>query len=205
MSNAQTEIIGMNSAHIEELSKLHMDAFRGYSNTKIGRNYVKKFLNWFVNFPEGIALTALFDGTPAGYVVGAPVGYQSKMNKDLAGVAFTGFVSHPWVIFNMKILSIALSRVKILFGKKEKKIAEKRDENAISLVGIAVSPLYSGHKIGSKLMTAFEELARAKEYDLMRLSVYDYNEAAISMYKKSGWSELGSSNSTLTFIKQLHG
>lgn len=205
MSNGQTEIINMNSTHIEELSKLHMDAFSGYSNTKIGRSYVKKFLNWFVDFPEGIALTALFDGTPVGYVVGAPAGYQVKMNKDLAGVALIGFVSHPWVAFNKKIISIALSRLKILVGKKENKINEVQDGKVISLVGIAVSPQYGGYKIGSNLMIAFEKLARSNGYDIMRLSVYDHNEAAISMYKKSGWNQLSSSNNTLTFIKWLNG
>lgn len=205
--NGELEIMDMDSHHIEALAKIHMDAFRGYSNTKIGKNYVRKFLKWFMDHPTGIAITALYKDKPAGYVVGAPVGYQVKMNKDLMGVAAFGFISHPWVIFNKKIISIASSRLKVLFTKKDiqqsKEISDK--SNVISLVGIAVSPSVGGHQIGSSLMNKFEELARLEGFSAMRLSVYDDNEAALRLYKKNGWEELSSNNKTITFIKVLDG
>jgi ribosomal protein S18 acetylase RimI-like enzyme len=205
--SGELEIVDMDSHHIEDQVKIHMDAFRGYSNTKIGKNYVRKFLKWFANHHTAIALSALYEGKPAGYVVGAQVGYQVKMNKDLMGVAAIGFISHPWVIFNKKIISIASSRLKVLFVKKDinqsKEVPGK--DNMVSLVGIAVSPSFSGYNIGSSLMNKFEELARLKGFSAMRLSVYDDNEAALRLYKKNGWQELSSNNKTITFIKVLDG
>ena len=100
------KIIDMSEADLDTLTDAHMLAFKGYSNTKIGKNYVKKFLKWFVDYPEGIAIAAIYNSNEAGYVVGAPIGYQSKMNKDLMGTAVMGFITHPWVILNPKIVKI---------------------------------------------------------------------------------------------------
>jgi ribosomal protein S18 acetylase RimI-like enzyme len=192
---------------VESLVEIHMKAFSGYSNTKIGKSYVKSFLNWFINDPSAITITAVYDGDITGYVVGAPVGYQTKMNKDLMGVVIIGIISHPWVIFNKKILSIAFSRLKVLFNKKSD-VTDKSPStngNVISLVGIAVSPEYAGLKIGSSLMKKFEEIAHNKKFNSMRLSVYNDNEAALKLYHKSGWNEFSRSDKTITFTKTLNG
>jgi ribosomal protein S18 acetylase RimI-like enzyme len=40
-------------------------------------------------------------------------------------------------------------------------------------------------------------------FKAMRLSVYDDNEIALKLYKKSGWTEFSRINKILTYIKTL--
>lgn len=200
------KIIEMNDADLDTLTNVHMIAFKGYSNTRIGRNYVKSFLKWFVDYPEGIAIAAVYNGIEAGYVVGAPIGYQSKMNKDLMSTAIMGFVTHPWVVLNTKILKIVASRVSTLIRrKKDLKTFTKNDlGKTISLVGIAVSPEFGGLNIGSALMDEFESRALGNGFEIMRLSVYDDNNKALALYKKSGWIELSRKDNTITLSKEIN-
>ena len=200
------KIIDMSEADLDTLTDAHMLAFKGYSNTKIGKNYVKKFLKWFVDYPEGIAIAAIYNSNEAGYVVGAPIGYQSKMNKDLMGTAVMGFITHPWVILNPKIVKIVGSRVGTLLNRKKysKQSAQNDQGRTISLVGIAVSPEYGGLSIGSVLMDEFESRARVNGFETMRLSVYDDNNKALSLYKKSGWYELSRNDNTITLYKKIN-
>ena len=204
--NDPLKIVDMNKADLDILTSAHMLAFKGYSNTKIGRNYVRKFLKWFVDYPEGIAIAALYKGNEAGYVVGAPVGYQSKMNKDLMSTAIFGFLTHPWAILNPKILRIVASRVGTLINRKKdlKQSAQNDLGKTISLVGIAVSPEFGGLKIGSCLMDEFESRSREKGFDTMRLSVYDNNDKALALYKKSGWNEFSRNDKTITLFKKIN-
>ena len=59
------------------------------------------------------------------------------------------------------------------------------------LYSIAAAPHMSGRGIGSMLITAAEEAARARAATAMRLEVHEANHAAISRYRKSGYREFG--------------
>jgi len=78
---------------ILDVTQVHLDAYAGNMNTRIGSGYVRAFLNWFCQAERSIALAAT-DGTGnvIGYVVGAPLGYQSLMNRDLLWIAGAGMI-----------------------------------------------------------------------------------------------------------------
>ncbi len=200
------KIVDMSEENLDGMTNVHMSAFKGYSNTKIGKNYVKNFLKWFIHYKDGIAIVALYNGDDAGYVVGAPAGYQPEMNKSLIGTAILGFITHPWSIFNKKIIKIIISRIKTIAGSK--KTTKSNDDidlgKTISLVGIAVSKDYEGLKIGSALINEFENRAKLLNFETMRLSVYGDNEKALALYKKSGWVELSRSENTITLYKKIY-
>ena len=204
-NNNRIAVVEMKKEHVDAVTHIHMEAFAGYSNTKIGSGYVTNFVKWFRDYPHGVSLTALYNDKVAGYVVGAPVGYQKLLNKNLMFTAFMGFLLHPWVLFDKKIMNILLARVRILFGTKQTVEGQNEfdNEDTISLVGIGVLPKYEGLGIGKMLMDKFEEKARNEGLKSMRLSVYDYNTSALKLYSKSGWEEFSRKNNTVTFVKKI--
>jgi len=187
---------------LKQLTAVHMDAFKGYLNTKIGKGYVFKFLQWFYQYPQGIVLVALVDDKPAGYVLGAPMGYQKQMNQDLSKIAMWGTMTHPGVWVNAAFLNNLWSRFKVMVSKKSHQPSDQ-DIHAFSLVGIGVASWARGNKLGSLLMEAFQDQVRQKGYSKMRLSVYGHNTAAKKVYTQNGWSLQGPAGKVEVYSKVL--
>jgi ribosomal protein S18 acetylase RimI-like enzyme len=59
------------------------------------------------------------------------------------------------------------------------------------LYSIAVAPEFGGRGIAALLLDAAEHMALARGCCAMRLEVHETNHAAISRYRKSGYSEFG--------------
>jgi len=189
---------------IKQITKLHKAAFKGYMNASLGNRYVREFLNWFLNYPGTITLKAVVDGKISGYVVGAPIGYDKEMNRQLFSTALMGIVTHPHILLHESFSNAAVAKLKMLLGKKPvKRIVRSPEGKGISLVGIAVDPSFSGKGIGKAIMKAFEEKARAMHMDYMRLSVYKDNMLARAVYEKSGWEILEPQGKILYYYKML--
>ncbi len=188
--SAVSQIKPLEASQLTELTEVHMDAFAGYLNTKIGRQYVYKFLEWFHHYPQGIVLVATLDNRPAGYVLGAPMGYQKQMNKDLSKIAMWGTISHPAVWFNKAFLNNLWSRFKVMM-RSGAPAPSAEDSQAFSLVGIGVAKWAQGNRLGKALMEAFESEVRSSGFQKMRLSVYGHNTTAKKVYTQNGWSLQG--------------
>lgn len=183
-----TSIVPISRDLVDEAARVHLEGFSGYMNTKLGQRYVHSFIDWFRRQQQTIALAAVHGGELAGYVVGAPVGYDARMNKDLAFVAASSMLIRPWLFGDVRIRRRITARLKILLGRRSQG-GEKVDlpNPTMSLVGICVSPRMRGKKIADQLMQAFEEEARSRGMKSLRLSVYKENSAARKLYEKHGW------------------
>jgi len=174
---------------VAQVVEMHLQAFDGYMSARLGPIYINALIRWFRNNKQAISLVALDNsGQPAGYVIGAPVGYTVAMNRDLLRHAVLATLSRPWLLFDRRIRHTALGRLKLLAGKQ----APKGDipvliEPTMSLVGIGVSPGAQGTGIGRQLVEAFETHARELGARSLRLSVYPNNPAARGLYEKCGW------------------
>lgn len=174
---------------IPSLAQIHFEAFAGYMNSRIGKNYIMAFLGWFSLQENAIALMTVNENNePNGYVVGAPLGYDRIINKELFGVAAKGMIVRPWLAFDKQIRRTVLTRLKLLFGKTmPKQQTPDLPEPVISLVGIGTAEKSRGQGAGKALMKAFEDEARKYKMAAMRLSVYPQNTAARKLYEKCGW------------------
>lgn len=182
-------VVEMTEDVVPQVVEMHLQAFDGYMSTRLGPTYVNALIRWFYNSDKTISLVALDDtGKPAGYVIGAPVGYTVAMNRDIFRHAALATMSRPALLFDQRILRTAFGRIKLLAGKQAPK-GETPEllEPTMSLVGIGVSPHAQGAGIGRQLVEAFEARSRELGARSMRLSVYPDNPAARRLYEKCGW------------------
>lgn len=182
-------IVEMTADLVPQVVAMHLQAFDGYMSTRLGPKYVDALIRWFLENKEAISLVALDDsGKPAGYVIGARVGYTVAMNRDILGPAVLATISRPWLLLDRRIIRTAFGRLKLLAGKPASS-GETPDlvEPTMSLVGIGVSPHAQGAGLGRQLVEAFEARSRELGACSLRLSVYPDNAGARGLYEKCGW------------------
>jgi ribosomal protein S18 acetylase RimI-like enzyme len=182
-------IIPMTAEMIPETAKLHATAFSGYMNTQIGNTYVRAFLNWFRQAKNTIALVAIDENAKIiGYVVGAPLGYNRSINRDLLWVAAVGIIVRPWSLFRAHFRNNLITRLRLILKCAPAPRAEPvLPKPTMSLVSIGVSPSDRGKKVGRRLVQAFETRAGELQMQSLRLSVYPDNTAARQLYENCGW------------------
>ena len=182
-------VVPMTAEMVPEVTKIHFNAFAGYMNTHIGTAYVRAFMSWFLRAERAIALVATdSDSKVIGYVVGAPLGYNGPMNRDLFWVAARGIIVRPWLLFSPQFVSTVMARIGFILGRSPMRYGEPELPGpTMSLVGIGVSSLARGKKAGLRLMQAFEARARELQMHSLRLSVYEGNTVARRLYESCGW------------------
>lgn len=191
---------------VDSAASLHMIAFQGYTNTLIGMPYVRAFIRWFCESEEAVALCAVDNSNrPVGYVVGAPLGYGTSLNKQTLLPALAGILLRPWLIFNPRFRWIMVNRLRSrnVSRKQQSDGMQTLPDPTISLVGIGVHPDAQGQGVGLKLITTFESYAIEMNAKSMRLSVYPDKMAARQLYTKAGWKLLNDINEPLLYYYRL--
>lgn len=206
MTSTPIRIVPYSEADLEDVALVHLSAFKGYMSARLGLNYTKAFLRWFLAYPNSITLKAELDGQLCGYAVGAPLNYAKKMSRDLLRIGIMSIVRNPGVILHPSFANASKARLNLLLsGNKRKVVHEPNpDGTGISLVGIGVIPKFSGVGVGHAIMQIFEENAKAIGVDYMVLSVYEDNKRARAMYERSGWQILRRVEKGLVYFKLLN-
>ena len=77
---------------IPEVGRIHIEAFAGYMNTRLGASYMEAFLTWFLKAERAIALVALDRERKIGSLHGKLVfSYKGKGSKEFTiGGIFVG-------------------------------------------------------------------------------------------------------------------
>lgn len=182
----------MTSEMLERVSLVHMQAFKGAMNTRLGLSYTMKFFNWFVGQKGGIALVAIgkFDKKEqiVGYAIGIPPSLGKAMDRDLFWIASWNVMRRPWLWFSAQIRATIKTRLTAFLRSSSAQAPQIELPNPImSLVGLAVMPNLQGQNIGQELLCAFEERAHEFHVRSLKLSVYLENSAARRVYEKCGW------------------
>lgn len=186
------------------LVKIHKVAFADYMNTELGDKYLGKLFSLIIETPGSITLKAQIDSEICGYVFGAPIGYDKKLNKELFNVALLGAISHPSILFHKNFFKAVYGKIKVILGLKTKRnIANFLHGDGISLIAIGVHSGFLGKKVGLSLIEGFEKMARNNKMNYMRLSVFADNNKALSLYDKAGWRMLEKFGNTYYFWKKL--
>jgi ribosomal protein S18 acetylase RimI-like enzyme len=201
------EVVPLTSRYVDDAVKVHFDAFRGYANTKLGRRYVQQFLLWFSRCKGGIALVAVDGEEVLGYVVGAPSGYGSALNRELFPLVAAQALIRPWLVVDRRFMRAAWARLKSVFGRRRSAVrqpAPAPPAATMSLVGIGTGSAHRGRGVGMLLMTDFERAAREKGMRMVRLTVYADNAAARRVYERSGWkAEPSEPGAAMAYTKRL--
>jgi len=174
---------------LQEVAGLHLEAFAGYLNALLGRGYAKAFIKWFIK-KEGTIAIAVIDGQQkvVGYALGAPVGYNRDLNRDLLWEVIVRIIIRPWVLFDKRFWFVFKARMRNLVGLPQN-VRQVLDlpEPSMSLVAIGVAAYRRRSMIGQRLMRAFEDGAREFRMRSLILSVYENAKGSRRFYEKCGW------------------
>lgn len=174
--------------HIPTVVDIHSKAFVGYMSTNLGRTYLTNFYHWFSTRTDAISIVAERDFQAVGFLVGAPLGYETIMSRNLFWVAATCILSRPWLLVGRNVRTAIVDRGMIIFGKNPRRKGYPRlPEPTMSLVGIGVASQSQGLGVGKTLMQSFEKKALDLGMKSMRLSVYPENQIARRLYERGGW------------------
>jgi ribosomal protein S18 acetylase RimI-like enzyme len=206
--HSELDFVPLTEDFIPQVVDIHSQAFAGQMNVRLGKKYLFYFFKWFINYPYPISIVAIENGKYVrGYVIGAPLGYEIALNRDLFWVTAGCIISRPSLWFMQNIRGAVIGRLKILVGLPQTKVQYPQLPSPVaSLVGIGVAPHYQKWGIGNQLMQIFEEKSKLMQMKSMRLSVYPDNQGARHLYEKCGWSafsNVASSGKAMFYYKLI--
>jgi ribosomal protein S18 acetylase RimI-like enzyme len=198
----------MSKDMIPALCKIHCEAFAGYMNTRLGASYIEAFFAWFLTAEGAIALVALdHEKNVLGYVVGAPIDYGPRMNRDLLFRAAVSVLMRPSVFLNKTFWTIVAGRLKSYLGISANRNGRfEFPKPAMSLIAIGVARSARGQKVGLCLLRAFEDKARKLGIRSLQLTVYANNVIARELYETNDWRPLqreAGENSVIDYFRIL--
>jgi ribosomal protein S18 acetylase RimI-like enzyme len=168
----------------------HIAAFAGSLGVALGERYATEFLKWFVTDSEAISLVCDKDGQIAGYVFGAPTGYNTRMNRALLGTIALSTITHPQVVLRSGFFRQIPERARALVGKALRTPEPRTPataERSFRLTGIGVSPNFRRQGIAQTLIRDYEEQVWDRGYEAIYLSVYGTNTQVRALYEGCGW------------------
>ena len=142
----------LSSGDIDQLLKVHQEAFSGSMGVSLGPKYLTDFLTWFIRQEDSITLAYEEDGNIVGYVFGTPQGYNSKLNRELFMTIMVSVISHPHIILRKGFFNQIPERLQALFSRKFGKTqpVENKDSGSLAyrLVGIGIGSRFQrqGHR-----------------------------------------------------------
>ncbi len=139
----------------------HRLAFAGYLNNRLGPKYLHAFFQWFCETEDTIALCAVDEGSIAGYVVGAPLGYKNSLTRRLAYASLPDIIMRPQLLLDRSFVQKAVVKLQELGGRTVPDDAPDLPPPTYSLVGIAAHPDYCRRGVATRLIETFEERALA--------------------------------------------
>lgn len=208
VNNYALQVRALRREDIPALLPVHREAFEGTLGVALGQRYLTAFLQWFIDYPESVCLVCELDGQPAGYVFGAPVGYGTRLNRDLLMEIMLAIATHPWVLLHSTFLSKIGPRARSLLGQSPATSTEDTAQSpteikAFSLVGIGVGASFRRRGVASTVISAFEQAVAERGFSELRLTVYRANEAACRFYDAAGWFMQQDDGNVFTYTRRL--
>ena len=189
---------------VEAASKVHLEAFSGYLNARLGATYAGALINWFAHEKEAIAIAAV-DGHDhvIGYAIGAPAHLVRVLRQDMFWVTVRSLVLRPWLLLDVRLWKVGTARLKGMIGPGDSHRSSDLPEPAMSLFGIGVVSSYRKTGVGRRLLQAFEDKARALGMRSLLLWVYEDKTATRRLYEKCGWRHCPSSSPSTKVSKYI--
>lgn len=191
---------------VRGLVPIHLEAFRGYPNGRLGRGYARAALSFYCTYPGAIALACWMDDRAVGYVCGVDYDQEDELGRAVRWAGVRGVVSRPWLVFDEGIRGKVLTRVLGIFRKPTSSSpvgSEGWPRPVMGLVAIGVAGDARGTGVGGRLLAAFEARCRERGFASMLLSVYSDNGAARRLYEGCGWQAVATVPGARTAIYYL--
>lgn len=182
------------------IARCHRKAFPRALSTAMGQMYCEKMLEWYISDSRTLIFYLRTNGDCIGYCGGLifdgihPGGSASSMIQYSFHAAVKAILLRPWLFFHPEFIRkyrLVLKNVWRKFlkwtGKPYKALPPANIPPHAGLVVIGVSPEHQGKGVGGILLQEFENQAKSRGYNLLRLTVLQTNTQAIKAYQKNGW------------------
>jgi ribosomal protein S18 acetylase RimI-like enzyme len=145
-------VVPMKLEHVMSVVDVHLQSFRGFFLTFLGRDFLFELYRGIVADPSGIAFVAVADECVVGFVAGIdhPVGFYKRLLRKC------------WWRFGLASLIPILKNPLIILRllraiRKPQDVSNQLDTG--TLMSVAVSPETQGRGLGQALVKAFLEEA----------------------------------------------
>ena len=173
---------------VRATSKVHLEAFSGYLNARLGVGYASALIDWFAREKEAIAIAAIdHDHRVIGYAIGAPSHLVRRQRQNMFWVTARSIIVRPWLLFDMRLWEVGGIRLRNIITLSDVRPLSDLPEPAMSLVGMGVTLSHRKTGVGLRLLRTFEEKARALKMRSMQLWVNEDKIATRRLYEKCGW------------------
>ena len=173
---------------IPAVSRLHLEAFNGYLNARLGGVYASALIGWFVREQDAIAIAAIdCDHRVIGYAIGAPSNLARLQRQGMFWVTARSIILRPWLLFDRRLWKAGKARLRNFVAPHDVRPSSDLPEPTMSLFGIGVALSHRKTGIGLRLLQAFEEKARTLEMRSLLLWVYEDKKGTRRLYEKCGW------------------
>jgi GNAT superfamily N-acetyltransferase len=196
VSGDQPIIRPLNPQDIPRVVEIFGEQFPELSWTRLGKQFIRKFMDWHLNYHPELALVADQDHRLVGFIVGATGGHREYYQRVLR-YAFPEFLSgsllHPWLVFRASFLTLWLEFFRDLRSGKtnpEGYGVGKTGEKKGILSFVAVTEDMQGRGIGTCLKQAFEQAAFQAGIEVLSSYTEINNYAARKLNEKRGWKQV---------------
>ena len=213
-------LINSQKSDLGKIAVCHKSAFPDSLSSKMGINYLKKMIEWYISDDTRLLFHIEENGKCIGYCGGMindgtqATGSASGMIQYSFNDAIKSLLVRPWLLFDKELISkfsLVQKNIKMRMKKKEalsnknnEKNNSKTSEPSLGLVVIGVSKEYRGKGYGSLLLNEFEKRAKEKKFTIMHLTVRNDNHSAIKSYERNGWIRSKLEGNSLEMYKKTN-
>lgn len=179
------ELRKANKKDINRIVSIHLDAFKGFFLTSLGRDFLQFYYSVFLKSGETVVYCAVDDGNVIGFSAATKV--SKGFNKRLIKENFISFVA-----LSLKLIFTNPNSLLRLVNNLSKKSDEVEDEEDYAeLFSIGVASTQQGKGVGKVLLAKTEEVLKSEGVKKVSLTTdYDNNDSAIGFYRSMGYTEL---------------
>lgn len=142
-------------------TEIYLEAFGSSRSGRLGAPYARAYLRWFIAEPTAVTLGAWVEGELLGFAVGAPLGYQRKLNRDLALTVVRCLLARPRLFLDGEILGALVGRLRVLLRRRSTPPETIRvPEPTMCFVGAGLAERARGLGLGARLYRGFQEECR---------------------------------------------
>lgn len=170
-----------NKKHVNDITEVHLHAFKDFFLSFLGRGFLKQLYNGFIEHPQSGVIIAIEDKKIIGFCA-----YSENLSdfyKFLIKTRLPGFAWYAVKAFVRKPKII----LRLFRAFTYSKISE-REDRYIELSSIGVLPGVQSKGVGSKMITYLYRLFNASQFDYIKLETdCEHNEPANYFYKKNNF------------------
>lgn len=170
---------------VDNIVKIHIDAFQGFFLTSLGASFLKFYYTCFIKSNETVTMVAVEEDLIFGFSASAKLskGFNSRLIKNNF---FTFFILSIKMLFTTPGSLLRLVRN---LTKKGEGIED--NEDYAELYSIGVSKDAQGKGVGKKLLAVSEEVMKQDGVKRVSLTTdFEHNEQAVGFYHSMGYETM---------------